>query len=180
MTPVKDHTGAVAKIVGVQLDVTATSEGLEDEAHGVPLLVHYDYRLQERVAKPALDDVLLGLKEDDEHDADSDHRLSCDSLLRHHHREQLDLGTTVERMEQCFVISDPNLPDCPIIYCSDPFLELTGYYREEVLGHNWSGGLEGQREGAACLLELEPALEPAFGACCSRRGAAARPASARL
>ena len=31
MTPVKDHTGAVAKSVGVQLDVTATSEGLEDE-----------------------------------------------------------------------------------------------------------------------------------------------------
>lgn len=29
-----------------QLDVTDTTEGLEDKAHGVPLLVRYDYRLQ--------------------------------------------------------------------------------------------------------------------------------------
>lgn len=38
---------------------------------------------------------------------------------------------------QAFVISDPSLPDCPIVFASDPFLELTGYRREEVLGHNW-------------------------------------------
>lgn len=29
-----------------QLDVTDTTEGLEDAAHGVPVLVRYDYRLQ--------------------------------------------------------------------------------------------------------------------------------------
>ena len=29
-----------------QLDVTNTTEGLEDAAHGVPVLVRYDYRLQ--------------------------------------------------------------------------------------------------------------------------------------
>lgn len=29
-----------------QLDVTDTTEGLEDKAHGVPLLVRYDYRMQ--------------------------------------------------------------------------------------------------------------------------------------
>lgn len=28
------------------------------------------------------------------------------------------------------------LPDCPIVFASDAFLELTGYRREEVLGHN--------------------------------------------
>ena len=39
--------------------------------------------------------------------------------------------------EQNFVIADPTLPDCPIVFASDPFLKLTGYRREEVLGRNW-------------------------------------------
>lgn len=38
---------------------------------------------------------------------------------------------------QNFVIADPTLPDCPIVFASDPFLRLTGYRREEVLGRNW-------------------------------------------
>ena len=38
---------------------------------------------------------------------------------------------------QNFVIADPTLPDCPIVFASDPFLKLSGYSREEVLGRNW-------------------------------------------
>jgi PAS domain S-box-containing protein len=146
MTPVKDDTGAVVKIVGVQLDVTDTTEGLEDAAHGVPVLVRYDYRLQDKLVTPAVDDVLLGLQEDDEAATTAGaagaaaggeaHRLSCSALLRQHHRGQLDLGTTMERMQHNFVVSDPTLPDCPIVFASDGVLELTGYRREAVLGHN--------------------------------------------
>jgi PAS domain S-box-containing protein len=51
-------------------------------------------------------------------------------------RVAMDLATTVERIQQNFVISDPSLPDCPIVFASDAFLELTGYAREEVLGRN--------------------------------------------
>ena len=51
-------------------------------------------------------------------------------------RVALDLATTVERIQQNFVISDPHLPDCPIVFASDAFLELTGYSREEILGRN--------------------------------------------
>ena len=51
-------------------------------------------------------------------------------------RMQLDLATTIERAEVSFVISDPSLKDCPIIFASDTFLELTGFAREEVIGHN--------------------------------------------
>ena len=47
-------------------------------------------------------------------------------------RVALDLATTVERIQQAFVISDPNLPDCPIVFASDAFLEMTGFTREEV------------------------------------------------
>ena len=51
-------------------------------------------------------------------------------------RVALDLATTVERIQQNFCIADPHLPDCPIVFASDAFLELTGYSREEILGRN--------------------------------------------
>ncbi|XP_039029474.1 phototropin-2-like [Hibiscus syriacus] len=51
-------------------------------------------------------------------------------------RQGMDLGTTLERIEKNFVITDPRLPDNPIIFVSDSFLELTEYTREEILGRN--------------------------------------------
>eukprot|EP00521_Asterionellopsis_glacialis_P006394 CAMPEP_0195284834 /NCGR_PEP_ID=MMETSP0707-20130614/2894_1 /TAXON_ID=33640 /ORGANISM="Asterionellopsis glacialis, Strain CCMP134" /LENGTH=492 /DNA_ID=CAMNT_0040344235 /DNA_START=924 /DNA_END=2402 /DNA_ORIENTATION=- len=38
--------------------------------------------------------------------------------------------------QQNFVLSDPRLPDNPIVYASEGFYELTGYSREQVLGRN--------------------------------------------
>lgn len=38
--------------------------------------------------------------------------------------------------QQNFVLSDPRLPDNPIVYASQGFYELTGYTREQVLGRN--------------------------------------------
>nr|AML76512.1 putative LOV domain-containing protein [Mallomonas sp. BC-2016] len=38
--------------------------------------------------------------------------------------------------QQNFVVSDPSLPDNPIVYCSEGFCKLTGYKRTEVLGRN--------------------------------------------
>lgn len=38
--------------------------------------------------------------------------------------------------QQNFTVSDPSLPDNPIVYASDGFLKLTGYTREQVLGRN--------------------------------------------
>nr|AML76783.1 putative LOV domain-containing protein [Ophioglossum vulgatum] len=51
-------------------------------------------------------------------------------------RRGIDLATTLERIEKNFVITDPRLPDNPIIFASDSFLELTEYTREEILGRN--------------------------------------------
>ena len=34
------------------------------------------------------------------------------------------------------VISNPRLPDNPIVECNDAFIALTGYQREEIVGHN--------------------------------------------
>jgi PAS domain S-box-containing protein len=38
--------------------------------------------------------------------------------------------------QQNFCVSDPSLPDNPIVYCSEGFSALTGYKRHEVLGRN--------------------------------------------
>eukprot|EP01039_Chlorochromonas_danica_P003143 gene3143-3442_t len=38
--------------------------------------------------------------------------------------------------QQNFVLSDPSLPDNPIVYASEGFCRMTGYKRQDVLGRN--------------------------------------------
>lgn len=38
--------------------------------------------------------------------------------------------------QQNFVLSDPSLPDNPIVYASDGFCKMTGYKKQDVLGRN--------------------------------------------
>ena len=51
-------------------------------------------------------------------------------------RVGLDLASTLERIEQSFVITDPSLPDHPIVFASDGFMDFTGYSVDEILGRN--------------------------------------------
>lgn len=58
VTPIKTEDGTVSKFVGVQVDVTSKTEGKAfADATGVPLLVKYDTRLRENVAKGIVGDV---------------------------------------------------------------------------------------------------------------------------
>mmetsp|Transcript_33593 Transcript_33593/g.38266 ORF Transcript_33593/g.38266 Transcript_33593/m.38266 type:complete len:505 (+) Transcript_33593:38-1552(+) len=50
--------------------------------------------------------------------------------------QDFNLVHSIQRSQQCFVITDPSLQDNPIVYASDDFLTLTGYQRGEVLGRN--------------------------------------------
>jgi len=43
---------------------------------------------------------------------------------------------SLSNSQQNFAISDPSLPDNPIIYVSQGFLDLTGYTLDQVLGRN--------------------------------------------
>lgn len=43
----------------------------------------------------------------------------------------------LSKLQEAFVLADPNLPGCPLEYASPSFLHLTGYPRHEV----WAGGL---------------------------------------
>ena len=42
----------------------------------------------------------------------------------------------IEAATTGMVITDPKLPDNPIIFCNNAFQELTGYKRHEVIGRN--------------------------------------------
>lgn len=46
------------------------------------------------------------------------------------------LVKALQTTEQTFLITDPALPDNPIVYASQGFLKLTGYSLHEVLGRN--------------------------------------------
>lgn len=51
-------------------------------------------------------------------------------------RADFSLIQAIQAAQRSFVITDPSLPDNPIIFASKGFLELCGYQLEEVLGRN--------------------------------------------
>lgn len=42
----------------------------------------------------------------------------------------------LQTAQQNFVVTDPSLPDNPIVYASQGFLNLTGYSLDQILGRN--------------------------------------------
>nr|BAE20158.1 neochrome [Mougeotia scalaris]BAE20163.1 neochrome [Mougeotia scalaris] len=46
----------------------------------------------------------------------------------------IDFGTTLERIEYSFLVTDPRLDENPIIFMSDEYIRLTAYTREEHIG----------------------------------------------
>ncbi len=46
------------------------------------------------------------------------------------------LADAVDSLYQGIVVTDPSLPDNPIVYVNEAFLRLTGYDREEIVGFN--------------------------------------------
>nr|AML77298.1 putative LOV domain-containing protein [Oenothera villaricae] len=93
-------------------------------------------------------------------DSDDDERPdSVDDIVRQKTmRKGIDLATTLERIEKNFVITDPRLPDNPIIFASDSFLELTEYSREEILGRNCRF-LQGPETDPATVRKIREAID---------------------
>lgn len=99
-------------------------------------------------------------EEDDESDYDDDARPESldDKVRKKEMRKGIDLATTLERIEKNFVITDPRLPDNPIIFASDSFLELTEYSREEILGRNCRF-LQGPETDPATVRKIREAID---------------------
>lgn len=130
--PVYAADGSLSKFIGVQVDVTSRTEGYAymDNA-GVPLLVKYNDRLKQDIYHDIVEDVVTAVKS-----AEPEQDKQVGAAPKTFPRVAIDLATTVERIQQAFVISDPNLPDSPIVFASDAFLQMTGFSRYEVLGRN--------------------------------------------
>ena len=62
---------------------------------------------------------------------------------------------TTQQTRMAISISDPHEEDCPIVYCNQAFIDLTGYSREEILGRNcrFLQGRSTDREAVAKLRE---------------------------
>eukprot|EP01026_Neomeris_dumetosa_P050378 TRINITY_DN4414_c0_g1_i3.p1 TRINITY_DN4414_c0_g1~~TRINITY_DN4414_c0_g1_i3.p1 ORF type:complete len:756 (+),score=106.22 TRINITY_DN4414_c0_g1_i3:115-2268(+) len=152
ITPIKDQEGRVVKSVGVQVDVTSRTEGKAfSQKQQSPLLVKYDDRLRKTVANQIVQNVTTTVEK-------VEGKSATKSKPRVFPRVAIDLATTVERIQQNFVISDATLPDCPIVFASDAFLELSGYSREEVLGQNCRF-LQGQDTDPEAVDKLRQAIK---------------------
>ncbi len=58
------------------------------------------------------------------------------SLSHDRHLLLIPTVSALSGSQQNFAISDPTLPDNPIVYVSQGFLDLTGYTLDQVLGRN--------------------------------------------
>ncbi|KAL8215265.1 hypothetical protein R6Q57_004714 [Mikania cordata] len=109
--------------IGIKKKNRKTSEEYDDGFEG-------DINIQDTDGEGD-DEDNFELKKDDSRPESLD-----DKVRKKEMRKGIDLATTLERIEKNFVITDPRLPDNPIIFASDSFLELTEYSREEILGRN--------------------------------------------
>lgn len=68
----------------------------------------------------------------------------------------------LEKTQLVFIISDPDLPDNPIIYANRGFMELTGYSEDEVIGYNcrFLQGDDTSEQTVSILREAIRRMEP--------------------
>lgn len=68
------------------------------------------------------------------------------------------LVKALQTAQQNFVITDPTLPDNPIVYASGGFLCLTGYQMDQILGRNCRF-LQGPDTDPAAVDKIRRAIE---------------------
>ena len=67
----------------------------------------------------------------------------------------------LQTAQQNFVITDPSLPDNPIVFASSGFLTLTGYALESVLGRNCRF-LQGPRTDPKAVAKIRKAVDEGY------------------
>lgn len=67
------------------------------------------------------------------------------------------VSQALQQHEYNFVMTDPRLPDHPIVYASEGFCKMSGYKRDEVLGRNCRF-LQGPDTDRRTVLEIRDAI----------------------
>ena len=140
ISPLRGLDGELRAFVGVQSDVTTVSERTAAAESPAAQLISQDGRVAAE-ADSCVEEV----------------REAAGSLGVRGPRLALDLATSIERIQSAFVVADARLPDCPIVFASDAFLELTDYGRNEVVGRNCRF-LQGARTDRAAVARIREAV----------------------
>ena len=64
----------------------------------------------------------------------------------------------IEMTRMPMILSDPNLPDCPVVFANRAFQDLTGYVTDEIVGRNCRF-LQGAQTDREKIRELRRALQ---------------------
>ena len=64
----------------------------------------------------------------------------------------------VETTRMPMIVTDPHLPDNPIVFCNPAFISMTGYSLEEIKGNNCRF-LQGPETDRAVVAEVRAAIE---------------------
>ena len=137
--------GEAAVCVGVDITARRQTEAALETAHH-----ELELRVQERTAELA--DVVEVLR------GEIDERRRVEATLRQTARENDQLAVAVANLSTGVSISDPTLPDNPIIFVNPAFTAMTGYTADEALGHNCRF-LQGPETDAQTLREIRAAMD---------------------
>ncbi|KAG9451842.1 hypothetical protein H6P81_004746 [Aristolochia fimbriata] len=123
-----DLSGEVGRPSGLESFVDSDNRGLEAEESCEAS------ELEKQKATTAVSNILSALT----HYSELTGKVVCGKRLHSLGIAPLSsaLNISLGRIKQSFVLTDPHLPDMPIVYASDAFLNLTGYSRQEALGRN--------------------------------------------
>lgn len=83
---------------------------------------------------------------------------ACNEMEKADPEHMFDMATRLKKSQHAFIITDPSLPNNPIVFASGDFLKLTGYDRSHVLGRNCRF-LQGPATSKAKIEEIRNALE---------------------
>ena len=135
-------TESVSSIVGEKLAVCKTETRKSGLFHEFSKLLQSETMtrpVSARTLAPAQDENFTII--DDENTAKAREALDqvvekTNRVVSQVDRRDLSLVKVVQQAQRAFVITNPALPDNPIVWSSDEFSRLTGYARHEICGRN--------------------------------------------
>lgn len=77
--------------------------------------------------------------------------------LQYEHGRGDPFAAAVRATRMSMIVTDPSLPDNPIVFCNAAFQELTGYERDEIIGRNCRF-LQGEGTDAAEISRMRDAV----------------------
>lgn len=80
--------------------------------------------------------------------------------LCHKDRFLIDVLNSPQHFKDAWVVTDPDLPDNPIIYASAAFCAITGYNKSEIIGRNCRF-LQGENSDAGEVAKMHDATQKA-------------------